>query len=302
MIEQHVNTQRAEQGLPAIPFLLSDIQPHLGAWMDAAARSANLSFVPQPVDAADPPIAATSTTSTAEAAAAAANRTFRVAHGKTTTVHGSNSGKKRATANATADATAATGNGESSTEEQEGNTDTDDYGFSTNTRVFRLYCLSFHHFNDTAAKRVLESTLTTADGFAIVELQDRRVASLLLVALDAFLILLAGLFWFWRDPLHLILIYIVPLVPFTCVFDGFVSCLRTREFEEVLALVDGDRGEAERNGGVCHETDDEGNAIRTARVGEWVFEGGRLEHTWPLGHLNYVIGLKGVDRLAEGIV
>ena len=302
MIEQHVNTQRAAQGLPAIPFLLSDIQPHLGAWMDAAARSANLSFVPQPVDAADPPIAATSTTSTAEAAAAAANRTFRVAHGRTATGRGGgSSGKKQAAA--PAGAGAATGNGDSSTEEQEGNTDNDDdYGFSTNTRVFRLYCLSFHHFNDTAAKRVLASTLATADGFAIVELQDRRVASLLLVALDAFLIVLAGLFWFWRDPLHLILIYVVPLVPFTCVFDGFVSCLRTREFEEVLALVDGDRGEVERNGGVCHETDDEGNAIRTARVGEWVFEGGRLEHTWPLGHLNYVIGLKGVDRLVEGIV
>ncbi len=35
-------------------------------------------------------------------------------------------------------------------------------------KVFRLYCLAFHHFDDGMAKKVLESTLETSDGFAYV--------------------------------------------------------------------------------------------------------------------------------------
>lgn len=33
-------------------------------------------------------------------------------------------------------------------------------------KVFRLYCLSFHHFDDPLAAKILQSTMETADGFA----------------------------------------------------------------------------------------------------------------------------------------
>src|ERR1700709_773281 len=40
------------------------------------------------------------------------------------------------------------------------------------TRVIRTFYLAFHHFNDEMARKVLESTLETADAFVIIELQD----------------------------------------------------------------------------------------------------------------------------------
>lgn len=33
-------------------------------------------------------------------------------------------------------------------------------------RVLRLFCLSFHHFDDQLARKILEDTMETADGFA----------------------------------------------------------------------------------------------------------------------------------------
>ena len=33
-------------------------------------------------------------------------------------------------------------------------------------KIFRLYCLSFHHFDDPLAAEILRSSMETADGFA----------------------------------------------------------------------------------------------------------------------------------------
>lgn len=236
-IEKLVNTKRKTLSQPPIPFVLSDIHPHLDSWIKACSQSANLSFIPQSVDATDPPAAVISRSSAAERPASP---------------------------------------------------------FRSDTRVFRLYCLAFHHFNDELATKVLKSTMETSDGFAIIELQDRHLSSLILMMLDFFLVFLASILWFWRDPLMLLLTYVIPIMPFIMSFDGAVSSLRTRTFEEVLALMD---SEGDGKGGeVAVEMDGDGREIQVGKRGEWVFKSGREMHTWPLGYMNWIVGYKKPER------
>jgi hypothetical protein len=80
----------------AVKFVLTDLHPHIPDWTEASKRSENLSFVSEPVDAANAP----------------ANL-----NGK--------DGK----------------------------------------RIFRLYNLAFHHFEDKLGMAILKNTIETADGF-----------------------------------------------------------------------------------------------------------------------------------------
>jgi hypothetical protein len=59
-IEKHVNALRSASNRPPIAFNLSDLYPNIDAWLEPASRSANLSFIPDPVDATNPPFAAIS--------------------------------------------------------------------------------------------------------------------------------------------------------------------------------------------------------------------------------------------------
>jgi len=79
-----------------VKFVLTDLHPHIPDWTEAAKKSDNLSFVAEPVDAANAP----------------------------THLNGNN-GKK----------------------------------------IFRLYNLAFHHFDDKLGSDILRNTLETADGF-----------------------------------------------------------------------------------------------------------------------------------------
>ncbi|KAL1647342.1 hypothetical protein SLS58_002670 [Diplodia intermedia] len=232
VIEKLVNKKRAERNKAPIPFTMTDIKPHIDAWMTACSRSPNLSYFPQPVDATDPPPAVISTT---------------------------------ASANST------------------------DAQHSSNTRVFRLYCLAFHHFPDDLARKVLESTIHTSDGFAILELQDRRLASLILMFLDFWLMFVVTILWFWHDPLQLLFTYLIPILPFTLSFDGLVSSLRTRTFMEIMALVDSSL-ETALHGAQGREFRRVLQETGTAEIEGWVFKGGREMHTWPIGYMNYVVG------------
>jgi hypothetical protein len=80
----------------AVKFVLTDLHPHIPDWTEASKRSENLSFVTEPVDAANAP---------------------SHLNGK--------DGKK----------------------------------------IFRLYNLAFHHFDDKLGSDILRNTLETADGF-----------------------------------------------------------------------------------------------------------------------------------------
>jgi hypothetical protein len=231
-IEKLVNEARRSQGKPPLPFLLCDLHPHIDHWMKHSAQSDNLSFIPQKVDATDPPIAVTSLSST--------------------------------------------------------NNQSSDGEFASDTRVFRLYCLSFHHFDDELAKKVLKSTMETADGFAIIELQDRKLGSLCLIFGHIAYIFASTIFYFWRDPIQLLFTYIVPVLPAVVTFDGLISCLRVRTFKEVMGLLKAADGEGE----IQAVEDSEGRKLETARRGEWSFEAGSELHSWPCGSMNWIVGVK----------
>lgn len=230
-----MNTHRHSSGKVPISFELSDIKPHIDAWMRSAAKSAHLTFVPQAVDATNPPIAVTSAS----------------------TLNGSSSGSL----------------------------------IGPDSRIFRLYCLAFHHFDDEMAAEVLRSSMNTSDGFAILELQERNVASLLLMVLDFFFAYLVTLFWFFDSPLQILLTYVVPILPFILSFDGLVSCLRTRTFEEVIELVKKAEGKGVRPSIQVVE-DGEGLKQQRVEMGNWELVGGRQCHTWPLGYFNYIVAKK----------
>jgi hypothetical protein len=138
----------------------------------------------------------------------------------------------------------------------------------------------------------MKSTIDTADGFAIIELQDRYLTSLLLICIFFPLQFLVTLFWFWRDPLQLIFTYVVPFVPCIVTFDGWVSCLRTRNFEEIIGLLDKEDSPTE----ISNTVDKEGRVVQHCRRQNWIFEARNQVHTWPLGYMNWIVGYKTANR------
>lgn len=195
--------------------------------MDVCAKTkGNLSFIPQSVDATNPPVSVTSVSS-----------------------------------------------GDSRTAD----------GFRSDTRIFRLYCLAFHHFDDELARKVLASTMETADGFAIIELQDRYLSSIFLMLGHLPIMFGLSIFRYWKDIIMLIFVYLVPLVPVINSFDGLVSGLRTRNFREVMALI-GAKVEGERMDGE--------SIVKQAAKDNWVFKSAYEMHSWPVGYMNWIVGYR----------
>ncbi len=240
VIEKLVNAKRAKRGQKAISFVLTDLHPHLDEWMVASTRSPHLSFIPQPVDATNPPASAMNATS-----------------------HTSNSPSD----------------------------------CSSTSRIFRLYCLSFHHFDDKLAQKTMASTLETSDGFAIIELQDRHISSLLLMCAELILLYFVTALWFSHDLLHLMFTYPIPILPPIHAFDGFISCLRTRTFDEIIQVINTAMGITPSPSARPPGWRTDKNARRYAERGAWLFEGGRVMHTFPLGHCNWVIGRRRREAL-----
>ncbi|TFB06561.1 hypothetical protein CCMA1212_000489 [Trichoderma ghanense] len=136
-------------------------------------------------------------------------------------------------------------------------------------KVLRLFNLSFHHFDDALARAILKDTVNTSHGFAIFELQDRSFANavtvlMLGVAAIAMAPLLA---WKRKSPAMFFFSWIMPVLPFVLVFDGLVSCLRTRTSGEIEALLRG-----------CG-----------ADTTLWEMRSGRSKFIWPCGYLHWVI-------------
>lgn len=140
-------------------------------------------------------------------------------------------------------------------------------------KTFRLFNLAFHHFPDPLALSILRNTLETSDGFAIFELQGRDLGNLLTVCTLAPLLWMGSWYWFWGQWEHLFWTYVIPVVPFVIVFDGLVSCLRTRRKGEIMDLI----RRADGGKGLVHG---------------WRFEAGGEVHTWPTGTMQYFVGIK----------
>ena len=141
-------------------------------------------------------------------------------------------------------------------------------------KMFRLFSLAFHHFDDELAERILKNTLENSAGFAIFELQGRDAGNLFTVLAMAPVLMAGSWWWYWGDWWHLFFTYLIPVVPFVVVFDGLVSCLRTRREAEIMRLL--------------HEA----SAGVEGGLQGWRFEVGEERHTWPVGMISYFIGVK----------
>ncbi|TPX15467.1 uncharacterized protein E0L32_004447 [Thyridium curvatum] len=149
-----------------------------------------------------------------------------------------------------------------------------DGGEKQKKKVFRLFNLAFHHFDDDLARAILKDTVETSDGFGIFELQSRDAAGFFSPAIFGLGILaLAPFYAFkWRSPATLFWAWLVPVLPFVLVWDGWISSLRTRTPREVEVLL--------RTCGAEGGTD------------RWEVRSGSVEHLWPCGFVNWVICLK----------
>ena len=149
------------------------------------------------------------------------------------------------------------------------------HGEAKETKLCRLFNLAFHHFDDELAIQILRHTLDTCDAVAIFELQGRDVGSILTV-LMLFPILWLRSWKRFRGQWTILFWYaILPVVPFVVVFDGIVSCLRTRKEEEIYDLIERAGGKS-RNG-----------------TSTWRFRAGRKSQADAMGVVNYFIGEKG---------
>jgi len=100
--------------------------------------------------------------------------------------------------------------------------------------------------------------------------------------------------WFSHDLLHLMFTYTIPILPPIHSFDGFVSCLRTRTFDEIIQVIDTAMSTIPSPSTCPPRWTTDKNMRRYAERGPWLFEGGRAIHTFPLGHCNWIVGRRRI--------
>ena len=96
----------------------------------------------------------------------------------------------------------------------------------------------FHHFRPADAKAVLHAAAQARQPIAIFEVSERSLRTLPVLLTPIFVWLATPFMrpftfqrFFWT--------YIVPLVPFTCLWDGIVSQLRAYTVDELRAMCQG---------------------------------------------------------------
>lgn len=104
---------------------------------------------------------------------------------------------------------------------------------------FRTIFASFHHFNDEAAVRLLEDAVSSGEGIGTAEVTSRTFKALAVIFLMPWACLLMTPFVRPFRLSRLLFTYLVPLIPFTILWDGIVSCARTRTPQELEQLTAG---------------------------------------------------------------
>jgi hypothetical protein len=112
---------------------------------------------------------------------------------------------------------------------------------------------------------------------SIFELQDRGIAGFTASCLlyPGTLIMAPYYAWLWGEPLALLFTYVIPILPFVLMFDGWMSCLRTRTPDEVEALLR-----------TC------GAARGDKEIAKWEVKSGSETFMWPVGKVNWMICVK----------
>lgn len=146
---------------------------------------------------------------------------------------------------------------------------------SSPPKTFRTFNLAFHHLPTPLATSVLADTLSTSSGFAIFELQDRHLRSFLAVCLLGLGVLVFAPYfaWRWRSPGTLFWSWVIPVLPFVLVWDGWMSSVRTRTVEEITEMM--------ANCGVEPEL-----------LKKWETRSGRITHLPPFADVNWIVAKK----------
>jgi len=101
---------------------------------------------------------------------------------------------------------------------------------------FRTIFSSFHHFPDSLARAVLADAVQCREGFAMAEVTSRTLRAL------AIMLLMPVFAWVLTPRIRpfrwsrLLLTYLIPIIPLVVLWDGLVSCCRTRTPQELLEL------------------------------------------------------------------
>jgi hypothetical protein len=133
---------------------------------------------------------------------------------------------------------------------------------------FRTIFNAFHHFKPVDARAVLRSAVDARQPIGVFEIPERTIAMVLTtVIIVPFMVLLtAPLIRPFRWE-RLLFTYLIPLVPLTCLWDGFVSMLRAYTPEELEDL-----------------------AASFGNVG-YTWKAGQVKLDRSMAHLTYLIGL-----------
>lgn len=101
---------------------------------------------------------------------------------------------------------------------------------------FRTLFASFHHFSDCSAKQILADAVRAKEGIATAEVTSRSLRAAVVICILPFIVLAVTPIlrpFRWH---RLFFTYVLPAIPMVVLWDGLVSCLRTRTPEELLAL------------------------------------------------------------------
>lgn len=261
-LEFAVNDARSP--IQKLQFKLTDPHPnvYLDKWIQLAAGSDHLQFLPQPTDLADdtdPPPSVVSRTSAAyDRSAVDVGHSALMLYLWLGSFHSLYTARKRAR-----------------------NSGPDPMSTSL---------LNAARGESSPSRTAIHHALHNSDAFTILDLEDRRLMSVLGIALLRFWYLwLTVILWFpWhRDILALLFSVPVPVVPALGAWEGIKAALRTRTFDEMMELVDWGlgfaHGEDVKKSWVETEFTD---GRRFAERAGWLFEGQRVRYRWPFGCVN----------------
>jgi len=100
----------------------------------------------------------------------------------------------------------------------------------------RTFFNAFHHFAPDDATEILRSAGEAGQPIAIVEVSERRITAIVPLFLTPLFVWLATPFIRPVSWSRLLLTYLLPAVPLTCLWDGLVSQLRAYRPDELLEL------------------------------------------------------------------
>ena len=104
---------------------------------------------------------------------------------------------------------------------------------------FRTVFNAFHHFKPADARAVLQSAVSARQPIGVFEIPERTIPIVIATMLFVPILVLAVTPFIrpfrWE---RLLFTYLIPLVPLTCFWDGFVSQLRAYTPDELRGLAD----------------------------------------------------------------